>query len=107
MQRGHARIERILAGRAVGDEHIGRSVIEAIAAAALQKAGLPEEFPDPAELAVALGYRVLRFEGQWRCFPELTVSGRVYYTHSRDPRARATQIAHGLAHCLFVSERIM
>lgn len=107
MSRGHARIERILEGTVAGDEHIGQSVIEALASQALASAALPERFPDPAELAVVLGYRVLRFEGQWRCSPELTVSGRIYYAHTRDRRERATQIAHGLAHCLFVSERVM
>lgn len=104
--RGNDQIERFLA-RAAGDEHIGRSVIEALSESALRAAGLPEEFPDPAELAVLLGYRVLRYEGAWRCTPELTVSGRIYYTQTRDRRERATQIAHGLAHCLLVSERIM
>jgi hypothetical protein len=100
-------IQRILSGLATEDTYLRRGELEMIARRAYERAGLPEECPDPAELAVGNGYRVLRARGLvYGCAEELVVNGRIYYSPHHDDRETAARVAHGLAHALLVTETV-
>lgn len=78
--------------------------IELMARRSIERSGLGEALPAPDELAVALGYRVLR--GWPPCGPEIAFPNSVLYRPHHDERERSLRIAHGLSHLLLVDEGV-
>ncbi len=76
---------------------VAAELIAAIAEDAITRSRLGERWPPPDELAVALGYRVLR--GYQPAGAELKFARAIMYWPSRN-HERSVRIAHALAHAL-------
>lgn len=68
-----------------------------------ERAGRPETFPDPRELAVALGLRVCAAPVRG-CGGEVTNGKNIWYRWHPNARVWGLNVFHGLAHCALLQE---